>query len=498
MQLKELFGKAGIACPTDAEAIEITNIVTDSRRVTQGSLFVCQRGTKTDGHEYIDQAIKNGAAVIVAEQKRDVCVGGAAAYIMLDNTRRVAALLYNAWYGRPTEKLKIIGVTGTNGKTSVTTLLYDIFKSYGYKIGLIGTVCHKRADGRPLSLSKEGSTMTTPDPEQLYHLLSELAKEGAEYVVMEVSSHALALCKTDAITFDIGVFTNLTMDHLDFHGSMEEYYKSKRKLFSQSRKALVCIDGEYGKRLCQELSGEKFTVSVTEGDFCALSVNCGSSGISYILKAPRESVEIKTPLIGSFNVINSLMSASLACLYGIPLSHIAKALSQSRGVRGRMEKVQLPPSDITVIVDYAHTPDALEKLLLSVRELREPKSKLILLFGCGGERDREKRRIMAQIASRLSDFTIVTSDNARGEDPSRIFSDILKGIDKEKPYTVIEDRREAIEYAVNTAKHGDIIVLAGKGHENYEITARGILPFSEAEIVKEAFVRRQDIKGEEN
>ncbi len=502
MLLGELFGKAGLDCPKDAENIKITNIVTDSRKVVKGSLFICLCGLHSDGHEYIDNAIKAGASVIVAEQVRDACVGGAAAYIMLDNTRRVAALLYNAWYGDPAKKLKIIGVTGTNGKTSVTTLLYEIFSRCGMPAGLIGTVCRKSADGRSLSRQKSDiqGNMTTPDPEELYRDLAKMARDGVRYVFMEVSSHALALSKTDAITFDLGVFTNLTGDHLDFHGSMEEYYRAKRRLFAMSRQALVCIDGEYGKRLKDECPCPCFTVSVNKGDFCALNVKAeGESGSRYTLKSPKGKGEITLPLMGSFFVINSLMSASVALLYGIPLERIASVLADTKGVKGRMERVELPSADFSVIVDYAHTPDALEKLLLSVREIKEEKGRIILVFGCGGERDREKRKVMAQTASRLSDLVIISSDNSRGESPKQIFSDILKGIDKERPYTVIEDRQSAIENAVNSARHGDIIVLAGKGHEEYEINAEGIRPFDERKIVKAAFEKlKRQMSGEEN
>ena len=494
MRLLELFGRAGLECPSDAENIEITNIVTDSREVVKGSLFICLKGLSSDGHKYVDDAINAGAAVIVAERVRDVCVGGAAAIILLDNTRRVAALLYNAWYGNPTKKLKIIGVTGTNGKTSVTTLAYEIFTGFGLRAGLIGTVCRLSADGRSLSheFCKEKGHMTTPDPEELYKALALMADDGVEYVFMEVSSHALALCKTDAIEFDLAVFTNLTQDHLDFHGSMEEYYLAKKKLFSMSRRALIWTDGEYGKRLALECDCPVMTVSAHDGDFCALDVKrLADGGSEYTLKYPEGTSNVRISLVGRFFVENSLTSAAIALLYKIPKDVVIRSLGTSRGVRGRMERVRYTDSDPLVVIDYAHTPDALEKLLLSVRELRDEKGRIILIFGCGGERDRDKRRRMAQIASRLSDEVIVSSDNSRGEDPKQIFSDILKGIDKEKTYAVIEDRQRAIEEAVASAKHDDIIVLAGKGHENYEINANGKMPFDEKKIVTAALNKRR-------
>ena len=497
--LLELFRKAGLECPPDCESIEIKNIVTDSKKVEKGSLFICLRGRSFDGHKYIDSAIEAGAAVIIAEQKRDVCVGGAAAYIMLDNTRKVTALLYNAWYGRPTDDLKIIGVTGTNGKTSVTTMLYEIFSFAGYRCGLIGTVCRLSADGRALArnFSDPLSNMTTPDPEELYALLAQMVKDRVEYVFMEVSSHALFLSKVDAIHFEYAVFTNLTQDHLDFHESMEDYYRAKRKLFSMSRKAFICIDGEYGNRLAKECECPFFTLSVNKGDFCALDVIMyGSEGSEYKLVYPDGEGNVKISVAGSFGVINSLTAAAVSLDCKIPFETLTGALLNAKGAKGRMEKVELPDNDITVIIDYAHTPDALEKLLLNVRSIKETDGRIILVFGCGGERDRSKRKAMALIASRLSDMVIVTSDNSRGEDPNQIFSDILKGIDKEKNHTVIDSRSAAIENAVVNARSGDIVVLAGKGHENYEINAEGKIPFDETKIVKTSYAKRRKVREE--
>ena len=492
MRLWELFGRAGIDCPEYAENIEVKNIVTDSRQVTDGSLFICIKGLLRDGHEYIDSALKNGASVIVAEQVRDVCVGGAAAFIMLDNTRKAAALLYNAFWGEPAKKLKIIGITGTNGKTSTSTLLYEIFKRAGFSAGLIGTVCRLSADGRVLSPQNEAAetNMTTPDPDELYRELAEMVKDRVEYVFMEVSSHSLALDKVEGIEFDCGVFTNLTRDHLDFHGTMNEYYKAKSKLFARSRRGLINIGGEYGKKLALECPCPFFTCSVSEGDFCALDVKSrGIGGMSYIHKGPYGELAIETPMCGSTAVENTLMAVAVAEIYGIEAETVRKAVAEIRGVSGRMERVEADADDLSVIIDYAHTPDALERLLLSARELSS--GRISLVFGCGGERDKGKRKLMGAIASRLADSVTVTSDNSRGESPDEIIKDILKGIDKERPYTVIPDRREAITRAVTEARRGDLIVLAGKGHEKYEINAEGRSPFDETEIVKKAFAERQ-------
>ena len=493
MQLSELFGRAGLECPREAEKIEVKNIVTDSRRVEKGSLFICLRGKIADGHEYMDEAIRSGASVIVAEQVRDACVGGAAAIVLLDNTRSVSARLYNAWYGNPTERLKIVGVTGTNGKTSVSTMLYEVFTALGYRAGLIGTVQCLSVGGKVLKLASKDplANMTTPDPEELYYALSQLERDGAEYVFMEVSSHALALHKVDAIQFELGVFTNLSRDHLDFHGTMEEYFKAKQRLFELSRRGLVNTDSEYGKSLVCGCSCPILTASEISGDFCAHGIKYhGAYGSECILKYPGGECEINIPLAGEFLLTNSILCASAAIACGLDPKGVASALFKIKGAEGRMERVKLPTDEFSVIIDYAHTPDALEKLLKSILRIREPSGHTILVFGCGGDRDRTKRKEMGQIASRLADFVIITSDNSRGEDPERIFSDILTGIDKEKPYCLIKDRKDAIESAVLTAKHGDIIVLAGKGHERYEIALGVRRPFDERKIVKTAFKKR--------
>jgi len=502
MRLSELFGRAELDFPPELGEIEITKIVTDSRRAVKGCLFLCIRGIHTDGHGYVDDAIKAGAGVIVAERVRDACVGGAAAWIMLENTRRAAALLYNAWYGNPTERLKVVGVTGTNGKTSVCHLLTELFEAAGIRCGLLGTVRCRSADGRELALPNANAlaNMTTPDPEQLYAMLAQMVADGVEHVFMEVTSHALALCKVDAIRFDTAVFTNLTCDHLDFHGSMEAYFDAKTKLFSQCRRALVNIDDEYGRRLINEISCPTLTCSLREGDYCAQDVEgLGLQGSNYRLRTPGGDFALSVGIPGSFSVMNSLMAAAVAMEYGIAPETVRRVLEGTRGVEGRMERLRLTPSpEFSVLIDYAHTPDALEKLLKSVHGFRRRGERIVLVFGCGGDRDRSKRKEMGIIASRLADLVIVTSDNSRGEDPDRIIADILRGIDRERAHAVIPDRRHAIEVAVRTALPGDILILAGKGHERYEICAEGRLPFDEREIVREALETRMALGSEDS
>lgn len=495
MKLSELFRGASLPYPPEYGDIEIESIVSDSRCVTEGSLFLCLSGLRTDGHEYEDEAIRRGARVIVAERVRDACVGGAAVRIVLENTRKASALLHSAFYGNPANKMKIVGVTGTNGKTSVASLLCEVLRTAGVKCALLGTVSAEDASGRTLSYA---TGMTTPDPEVLYPMLSEMAESGAEVVVMEVSSHALALHKVDAIRFEMGIFTNLTRDHLDFHRSMEEYFEAKKRLFSLCRRACVCIDSSAGRELCAFLKtiGCPFvTCSVTPmGDYCALDEQrLGFDGVNFVWRTPVGEFALSSALCGTFATINSLMAAAVAREFGISPDAVALALKQTKGVRGRMETAVSPNAAApTVLIDYAHTPDALERLLFSARELRPSGGRIFLVFGCGGERDRTKRREMAAIASRLADFVIVTSDNSRGEDPEQIFCDILRGIDKEKPYLVLRDRRNAICEAILTARVRDLVVLAGKGHEIYEIDAEGKHPFDERVIVREALLLWKD------
>ncbi len=485
MKLSALFGRAELAYPPALGDIEIEDIASDSRRVREGSLYICIRGLHVDGHEKIGEAIQNGAAVIVAEPVRDVFVGGAAA-IYVENTRSVMARLYHAWYGNPADHLKVIGVTGTNGKTSVTWMLSRLFTALGYRCGLIGTVACESA-GRRLNTvgSNPLANMTTPDPEVLYGLLAEMVRDGVTHVFMEVTSHALALGKCDPIRFDMAVFTNLTQDHLDFHGSMEEYFHAKEKLFSMCRRAVICTDDEAGKRLYQKTKA--YAVSCSLGgaaDYTATNIEIdGSDGCRYAWQTPWGIFPLFVPLAGKFSVINSMEAAAVAREYGISADRISFALQNMEAVPGRMERVQTSlATDRCILIDYAHTPDALEKLLQSL--LRNG-GRIILLFGCGGERDRTKRREMAHVASRLADFVIVTSDNSRGEDPEQIFRDILRGIDKEKPHVLIPDRREAIRYAIAESRPKDTVVLAGKGHETYEISADGRRPFDERAIVEE-------------
>ena len=499
MCFDELLLPLGLKCPEKLFGVTVSKITTDSREVVENSIFICVKGRDNDGHRYIEEAARAGARVIVAENVRNECVGGAA-LLYANNTRRFASLLYNLWYKEPVGKMKFIGITGTNGKTSVSYMLLRILETAGYSVGLIGTVeCLSRGRRK---INVEGN-MTTPAPHVLYRALSEMCDDGVEYVIMEVSSHALSQCRTDPIFFDVAVFTNLSQDHLDFHSDMEDYYKAKEKLFLQTKSAVINVDCDFGKRLYALLGEQailKKSCSRKRGDFCALDEKTSLSKTEYVLIKDNDRCKAQTvrcSLFGNFQVMNSLQAISAAELCGVDSSLSCAALEKMCSVSGRLERLEaeLPDgekNDISVFIDYAHTPDALEKLLRSVRAMLDKDSRIILLFGCGGDRDRGKRKIMGQIASRLADFVLVTSDNPRSEDPKKIIKDILKGIDKEKEFAVEVSRKKAIRDAIlSYARSNDTVILAGKGHESYEITADGKHPFDERTIAKNALAERR-------
>jgi UDP-N-acetylmuramoyl-L-alanyl-D-glutamate--2,6-diaminopimelate ligase len=366
-------------------------------------------------------------------------------------------------------------------------MLKRIFEAAGYPCASIGTVGCFSVDREIISEPR----LTTPDPETLYSTLAKMKQDGAKYVFMEVSSHSLVQGRVEAISFDTAVFTNLSEDHLDFHGDMENYYKAKEILFTKCRRAVINTDDAAGRRLLRFLQGRGVEVkscSLEKGDLCALfKKTVGTRGSEYALKTESGMYRVFLPLLGDFQIMNSLEAIAVALMYGIPVERIREALRTFVANPGRMEMLRAHAGqDFEIIIDYAHTPDALEKLLRSAKELKDDRGKLILVFGCGGEREREKRRMMGRIATSLADVTLITTDNPRGEKPRAIIDDILKGIDKEKAYAVIEDRRSAIEAAVGYARRGDIVLLAGKGHETYQIDADGKHPFDEREIIREA------------
>ncbi len=495
MKLDILCGAANIHCPASVAGAEVSAICTDSRAATENSLFVCIKGLHNDSHALISEAISHGARWAVVQKGCAYCAPQGFPILVAEDTRRACATLYNAFYGFPTERLKFIGVTGTNGKTTVTHLLRAILETSLCKCGLIGTVGCESA-GRPLEnrMLNRLANMTTPDPPELYRMLSEMVNDGVEYVLMEATSHALALGKLEPIRFEAAIFTNLTPDHLDFHGSMECYASAKTDLFRKSNLSVINIDSPYADEMIHAAAGRVVTCSqtFTQADYTASDVRAGGHGVFYTLSSAHSRLSIHCPVPGAFTVMNSMQAAVCAKELGFGAAAIKDALASVGGVRGRMERVKLGPSaDFTVIIDYAHTPDALEKLLRTAKELCRAGERTVVVFGCGGDRDRSKRPLMGAIASRCADEVIVTSDNSRSEDPNEIIKEILTGMDPQHPPRVIPDRAEAIETAILTARQGDVILLAGKGHEEYEITKEGRKPFHEREIVARALEKRE-------
>lgn len=466
-----------------SDDVEIKSIAYDSRKVETGSLFVAIQGFKLDGHDYISEAVAKGATAVIGE--KDVDLPENILYIKVKNSRKALSEASSLFFGKPAEKLKVVGVTGTNGKTTTTYLIKAILDEAGYSTGVVGTIGVRIKD-RLLP-----SERTTPESLELNHIFSEMLKEGVEYVSMEVSSHSLKLHRVDHINFEVGVFTNLTQDHLDFHINFEDYYASKKKLFSLSRKAVINVDDESGRRLCRELNIPVLTYAIEEkADVKAENVTINESGVSFDVCALDKRKKIRYRVPGRFSVYNSLAAISACLILGVDLDTIAEALEKVKGVPGRFEPVD-EGQDFTVIVDYAHTPDGLENVLSTIKSFA--RGRIITVFGAGGDRDRGKRPLMGRVVSEYSDYFIITSDNPRSEDPEAIIDDIEKGVNENSKYERIPDRKEAIKRAIELASEGDVILIAGKGHENYQIIKDKVLPFDDREVARE-FLKKKERK----
>lgn len=467
MKLKDLLENNAVTSIGDTE---ITSVTDDTRKVKPGSLFVCVKGGSFDGHTAAAEMLEKGAAAVVCE--RDLGLGER--QIITENSRKLYGELCAAWFGHPERKMTLIGVTGTNGKTTITNVIKHILMANGHKTGLIGTIRNEIGDD---VLPTEN---TTPMAYELMSVFDKMAAAGCEYVVMEVSSFALVQHRIGPARFRAALFTNLTQDHLDYHKDMEDYYQAKKMLFDACDTAIINVDDEYGRRLFGEISCHKKSFGINApADFSAEVLSLRSTGSSFGING---SVRINSPVPGMFNVSNILAAFAACSLIGLPSEKIVSAVEDFNGVRGRCEVIPTG-RDFTVICDYAHTPDAVENILKSVKEYTD--GRLICLFGCGGNRDGAKRPKMAEAAAKYADRLIVTSDNPRNEKPEDIISDILKGLENtETPYDVVIDRREAIYYSLKIAEKGDIIVLAGKGHEDYQILA-GMehIHFDEREVV---------------
>jgi len=488
MQLKTLAGAIPVRQVIGPLDRAVESIAYDSRRVQRNGLFVALRGEKNDGHEFIGQAIENGASVIVAEREEK---NPRATCLLVENTRTALADLAATFYGLPARRLKLAAVTGTNGKTTTTFLIKHICEKAGLRCGLIGTVRYEIGE-RVLPAAR-----TTPESLDLQELLAQIANAGCRAAAMEVSSHALTQERVRGLEWDVAVFTNLTQDHLDYHGTMKNYFESKAKLFAQlaqqqkKRKpvAVVNMDDYYGEQLLDKIDTKISVITFGMGvraDFRASNYRMEFGGTSYQLDARGKSYLVRLPLIGRFNVANSMAALAAANALGLNLREAVLSLGKSPQVPGRLEMVPAKRK-FQVFVDYAHTPDALLNVLKTLRQL-EP-GRVIVVFGCGGDRDRQKRPLMGRVADQNADYSIITSDNPRKEDPNAIISEIEKGFGSDR-YEKVAGRTEAIARAIALAQPRDIILIAGKGHETYQEFADHTVPFDDIQVARRAIEDR--------
>ncbi|MGN1107503.1 MAG: UDP-N-acetylmuramoyl-L-alanyl-D-glutamate--2,6-diaminopimelate ligase, partial [Huintestinicola sp.] len=457
----------------------ITGITDDTRKVSEGNIFICVKGGRFDGHTAAGEMLEKGAAAVVCD--RDLGLGGK--QIIVSDTRKFYGLLVAEWFDHPEKELILVGVTGTNGKTTMTTMIHHIITYAGGKAGLIGTagiLCGKEP------LKKEGD-FTTPMVFGLYELFRTMVDNGCKYCVMEVSSFALEQNRIGPAIYTLGVFTNLTEDHLDYHKTMENYYNAKKKLFTDHCKiAIINTDDDYGTRLYKEIPCAKYSYSIKGGASVYASHIKFSGGASHFwFCIPGKSFPFSLRMMGGYNVANATAAIAVCSKLNVPIGKITEAVNSFNGVRGRCENIPTG-RDFYIVCDYAHTPDALENMLPSIKENTE--GRLICLFGCGGDRDKPKRPLMAKAAAKYANYLIITSDNPRNEEPDAIIDEIITGLDgSNTPYERITDRRTAIFHAVEMAKKGDVIVLAGKGHEDYQVLKDNIhIPFDERKICAEA------------
>ncbi len=458
------------------ENVQISGIFSDSRKIIPGGVFVCLKGEKSDGHNYAKEAEKKGASVIVASEK----ISAGVPVVYVDDTDETLAKLSEKFFGFPSKRLRLVGVTGTNGKTTVTYLVKSILEAAGKKVGIIGT--NKCFIGeRELDFSS--CMPTTPSALELAQIFKEMADSDCEYVVMEVSSHALALKRVFGLRFEVGVFTNLTRDHLDFHKTMEEYLAAKAKLFDISKKGVVNSDSAAGLKIISMCRCPVISVGIHDADILASAISLGEDFVEFTVSESGEKHNLHLNIPGKFSVYNALCAAGAARALGISYESITAGLASAGNVKGRVELV---PTDTPyrVFIDYAHSPDGLSNILHTARGFT--RGRVIVLFGCGGDRDRTKRAVMGEIAGNLADFSIITSDNPRTENPIDIIEEIKCGIDRTNgEYIIIVNRREAIEYALKTAGERDTVLLCGKGQETYQIIGDKKLHFDEREVIRE-------------
>lgn len=450
---------------------EISSVTDDSRKVRNSSVFVCVKGKKNDGHDYARKALERGAAVVICDHNI-----GIRNCIVVENTREAYALMCANYYGNCHRKLKMIGVTGTNGKTTTTFIIKKILEENGYKVGVVGTV------DVMIGNEKYPSDYTTPNPSVLHRYLYMMKMAGCDVCIIEASSQALSQERTYGIHFDIGVFTNLTREHLDYHGSMEEYAKAKAILMRNSSVCIINADDSFAEMMKRNAAEKVVTFAIDgNADIKAENVKLNHGGVVYTLACESGRYEIAYDVIGKFSVYNSLAALAVGIVMKVDMKRAVRAVAEMKTVRGRIEKIP-NNRNIHILIDFAHTPDSLENVLKTVRDIYD--KRIITVFGCGGDRDRTKRPLMGRIACKYSDLVYVTSDNPRTEDPEQIIDDIVGNIDKNN-YIRTADRTQAIKAAIVEAEPGDTVLIAGKGHERYQILGTEKIHYDEREIVKQ-------------
>lgn len=463
--------------------VGITDIACDSRKVKAGSLFVALRGVHEDGHAYIPAAIKAGAVAVLCDTLSDI---SGITQVKVASTLEALARVSVRFWDNPSNRLRMVGITGTNGKTTTSYLIEAIFQQHHWPTGVLGTINYR------LGEDQKPAPNTTPFANDLQRFLSSVVTRGGKACVMEVSSHALALNRVDGVEFDVAVFTNLTQDHLDFHKTMERYAEAKKELFKRvaaspkktPKRAVINADDAWSESMVKGIDLPLWRYRLHgPADLYTTHLVCDASGSRFDLHTPHGHAPVSLPLLGEYNVMNALAAAGAALALDVPLKTVVQGLEQTKGVPGRMERI-VGNQPFTVVVDYAHTDDALRKVLNALRRLKP--GRLIVVFGCGGDRDRTKRPLMGEAAAQLCDEVIVTSDNPRSEEPAKIVLDIEVGVRRVRQdhYDIIIDREKAIAHAISIAKAGDIICLAGKGHENYQILTDRTIPFDDREVAK--------------
>ncbi len=467
--------------------IEVAKVQYDSRKIEQSDCFVAFKGTTSDGHNFVQTAINQGAKVVVLQDDNvlpdALCMHTGVVKVVVPDSRKALAIISSNYFGNPSKKLKLVGITGTNGKTTTSHLIKSILEAAGEKVGLIGTIEYRIGD------KIIPATHTTPESLELNELFALMVQSGCTSVSMEVSSHALDQSRVYGLDFDLAIFTNLTQDHLDYHKTMENYFNAKKILFTElkpSGYSIINIDNRWGDKLWESIKGNRYSYGITSSaDMQVIDLKLGIEGSTFQVRNGVGTFALSTPLIGRFNIYNSLASYTAGVALGIPRELIISGINKLKNVRGRFERIT-SPAGWTAIVDYAHTPDALENCLKTIHDIlpKNNRGRIITVFGAGGDRDKTKRPLMGHIAGDYSDIVIVTSDNPRTEKPEDIIDDIMRGVMRRASVLREVDRRTAIENAIKCARSGDVILIAGKGHEDYQIIGKEKRHFSDREIVE--------------